>query len=309
MPSDHSSPRVPLPSVGVGTSPLGGLPSPYGYDVSAERAQATLARVVASPIRLIDTSNGYSDGEAERRVGRALREAGRSGDDIVLVTKADPVAGATRFDAARVRESFQESAARLGRSSFPLFHLHDPERFDFDDMTAPGGAVEGMVALRESGRALSIGVAGGSIEETHRYVDLGVFDVLLNHNHFTLLDRRAEGLIDHAVAAGMTFVNAAPYASGILAKPRSAAPTYQYAAPPDEVVKAVDWLHEECARFEVPLAALALQFSTRDPRVACTLVGVSAPERVDALAANAQIVIPEDLWASAGDRLGFTPPS
>src|ERR1044072_1584435 len=99
MPSDNASPRAPLPSLGIGTSPLGGLPSPYGYDVCAERAQATLARVMESPIRLIDTANGYSEGEAERRVGHALREAGPSADDIVLVTKADPVPGATSFNA------------------------------------------------------------------------------------------------------------------------------------------------------------------------------------------------------------------
>ena len=46
----------------------------------------------------------------------------------------------------------------------------------------------------------------------------------------------------------------------------------------------------------MPLPAVALQFSTRDPRVSSTVVGVSSPDRVDELIANAQVEIPAELW-------------
>lgn len=219
------SPHRPLdlPRIGVGTSPLGGMPDVYGYDVSPERALATLARVIDSPIRLFYTSNEYGWGDAERRLGRALEGAGNTSDDVIIATKVDPVRGGSVFDALRVRESFDESARRIGRATFPLVHSHDPERLDFDDITAPGGAVEGMVELRGSGKASAIGVAGGYVDQLFRFVDLGVFDVILNHNQYTLPDRRAGALIDYTLAAGMTFINPAPYASGMLAKPRTAA--------------------------------------------------------------------------------------
>lgn len=294
-----------VPVVCVGTSPLGGLPTIYGYDVEAGQAVATIRRVLESPIDFIDTSNEYANGESERRIGEALRSAAGGPGNVVLATKADPALWATEFPGSRVRESFRESTERLGVDRFEVFYLHDPERFDFGYMTAPGGAVEAMVQLRTDGLATAIGVAGGDISEMRRYVDLGVFDVILNHNRYTLLDRSADALIDHAVNAGLSFINAAPYASGMLAKRASARPRYQYRAPSPEIVRTTAWLHQECARFQVPLAALALQFSTRDPRISSTVVGVSAPERVDELVENEQREIPSELWDSVRERLAL----
>jgi len=51
-----------------------------------------------------------------------------------------------------------------------------------------------------------------------------------------------------------------------------------------------------CARHDVPLAAAAVQFSLRDPRVVSTVVGVSRPERVDRLVELARTPIPPELW-------------
>ena len=280
----------------VGTSPLGGLPSPYGYDVDEERALLTMRRVLDCDVRFVDTSNEYSGGESERRIGRALRAAGGVPEDFIVATKADPARDGQTFTAARVRESFAESATRLGMERFGIYYLHDPERFDFDDMVRPNGAVAGMAQLKDEGLVDAIGVAGGDIAQMYRYVDTGVFEILLNHSRYTLLDQSANGLIDHAISAGLSFVNAAPYASGILAKPPAAQPYYQYAPPSQRIVDTTRRLRALCATYAVPLAALALQFSTRDPRISSTVVGVSAPERVDELVGNAIIDIPTGLW-------------
>ena len=55
-------------------------------------------------------------------------------------------------------------------------------------------------------------------------------------------------------------------------------------------------MHAACARHDVPLAAAAVQFSTRDPRIVSTVVGVSKPERVDRLVELARTPIPPELW-------------
>lgn len=39
-------------TVGVGTSPLGGMPQDYGYDVDEASAVATVRRVLQSPVKL-----------------------------------------------------------------------------------------------------------------------------------------------------------------------------------------------------------------------------------------------------------------
>ena len=104
-----------------------------------------------------------------------------------------------------------------GSRSFPLVHLHDPESFDFAEMSAPGGPVEALVQLRDEGEVGAIGLAGGRVQEIAKYLDLGVFDVLLVHNRWTLVDRSAGPLLEEAVRQGMGILNAAVYGGGILA--------------------------------------------------------------------------------------------
>jgi D-threo-aldose 1-dehydrogenase len=52
------------------------------------------------------------------------------------------------------------------------------------------------------------------------------------------------------------------------------------------------------------LAAAALQFSLRDPRVTTTVVGMTKPERVAQTVALASHPIPPELWPAL-DAVGF----
>lgn len=292
----HSGPYV--SELCVGTSPLGGMPTLYGHDVDPEIAIATVQSALQQPaITFLDTSNNYGNGESERRIGEAIRRIGGLPEDFVVATKADPLPGERQFTGARVLQSFAESLDRLGLDRVRVFYLHDPEVFHFDDLVAPGGAVDAMKELKRRGSVDVIGVAGGDLDAMRRYVDTGAFDILLNHNQYTLLDRSADHLIDHAVGAGLSYINAAPYASGLLAKPGKDRPRYQYREPTADILARTQRLRDVCDRFGVPLAAAALQFSTRDPRVCSTVVGVSAPARVEELLRNAATHIPFELWS------------
>ena len=59
-----------------------------------------------------------------------------------------------------------------------------------------------------------------------------------------------------------------------------------------------------CKEYDVPLAAAALQFSMRDPRIATTVVGMSRPERIAQTIELAQHPIPDELWARL-DAVGY----
>src|SRR5690606_40438431 len=115
-----------------------------------------------------------------------------------------------------------------------------------------------------------------------QFLATGVFEVALNHNQYTLVDRSAEPLIRDAHERGIGFVDAAPYGGGMLAKGPETRPRYAYREPPEPVRQAVYAIRRVCAEYRVPLAAAALQFSLRDPRVASTVVGVSSPARITA---------------------------
>lgn len=292
----------PLPGTGLtvsalalGGSPLGSMPENYGHDVSPERGIDTVRAALHSDIRFIDTSNGYSGGESERRIGAALTAAGGLPAGYVVATKVDP--DGADYSGERVRRSVQESRARLGIDHLPLVHLHDPEFHEFDDLTGPDGAVEALVELRESGAVGAIGLAGGRVQEIARYLALGVFDVLLVHNRWTLVDRSAGALIEEARARGMGVLNAAVYGGGILAQGDGGPTTYGYRPAPAAVLDAVAAMRRVCDRHGTDLRTAALQFSLRDDRFAATIVGMSRPERVEQTLAAAAAPLPDELFA------------
>jgi D-threo-aldose 1-dehydrogenase len=281
----------------VGTSPLASMPQLYGYEVSPQRAEDTIRAVLDSPFNFLDTSNNYGGGTAEERIGHVLAAAGGMPDGFVLATKvdADPVTG--DFSGDRVKRSAQESLRRLGLDRIQLLYLHDPEfHLTFAQAMAPGGAVEALADLRDQGVAAHLGVGGGDVPLLREFAATGQFGVVLNHNRFTLVDRGAEPLIGQCADQGLAFVNAAPYGGGMLVKGPDAQPDYAYRPARDQVRDAVRAMQRACAGYGVPLAAAALQFSARDPRVASTVVGVSEPGRVKELAALLAVPIPDALW-------------
>jgi D-threo-aldose 1-dehydrogenase len=290
----------------LGTSPLASMPELYGHEVGEQRAVATVRAALDSPIRFIDTSNGYgADGESERRIGAALRAAGGLPADVVLATKVDPRHGSDDFSGRRVRESLAESLDRLGVDRVPLLHLHDAERIGVDAALAPDGPVAALRELKAEGAVDWIGLAGGTLAVARPLMETGVFDVVLTHNRYTLLDRSADALIDRATEMGLGVLNAAPFGGGLLAKGPRATAMYAYGERPD-MQAAAERMAAACAEFDVPLAAAALQFSTRDPRIHSTVVGASSPERIEQTLDAYAMPIPDELW----DRLeALAPPA
>ena len=214
----------------------------------------------------------------------------------MLATKVDPDPVTGRFDGERARESFAESLSRLGLDRVPLLHLHDPERISFEEAVGPGGVVDALVALRDEGAVDYIGVAAYDVPEMIRYVETGAFDVVLNHNRYTLLDRSAEPLWEAARERGMGVINAAPYGGGMLAKGPAKHGLYAYRSD-DAMGARAAAMQEACERFGVPLAAAALQFSLQSELIDSTVVGISSPERIEQTLRYAGTEIPGELWA------------
>ena len=64
----------------------------------------------------------------------------------------------------------------------------------------------------------------------------------------------------------------------------------------DMTLKRARQMKAICDEYGVPLAATALQFSMRDPRIVSTIIGMTRPERLKQTLDLAQHSIPEEMW-------------
>jgi D-threo-aldose 1-dehydrogenase len=290
----------------LGCAPLASMPDVF-YPVPEKQALAVLRATFDSPINFLDTTAAYGDGESERRIGIVLRERGGLPPGYVLATKADRDLHTGDFSGEQTRRSIERSLRVLGVDRLQIVYLHDPEfaTTTFEQIMAPGGAVDVLQRYKEEGIIGALGIAGGPIDMLIRYVETGAFDAVITHNRYTVLNRSATPLLALAASHGMAVMNAAPYGGGMLAKGPDTWPRYAYQDAPPELVEQARQMEQVCRHYDVPLAAAALQFSLRDPRITSTIVGMTRPERVAQTVDLARHPIPDELWpqldAIAGD--------
>ena len=206
--------------------------------------------------------------------------------------------------AASYGDGESEPLRLLGMDRLQLVYLHDPEHESFEHMMSDGGPVEVLTGLKEEGVIQHLGVAGGPIDLMIQFVETDLFEAVITHNRYTLVNRTADPLFDVASERAVAALNAAPYGSGILAKGPDAYSRYEYREAPKEMVEQVRAMRDACREFDVPLAAAALRFSLKDPRIVSTIVGTSRPERVKQTLDLATHPIPAELW----ERIGAVAP-
>ena len=286
-----------VPPISIGCAPLGDMKDTFMYSVTEEDAIATVQAALASPIDHIDTAALYGDGESERRVGLALRGLGGLPAGAILQTKQGRDPKTDDYSGETVKRRMERSLNLLGVDRIHVVYLHDAEWTTFADAMAAGGPVEVLRSYKDQGVIGYLGVASGPNDVELQYIDTGLFDAVITHNRYTLLNTSAEPVIEAASKRGMAVLNAAPYGSGILAKGPEAYPRYCYQEASGEMIARTHELAAICYRYGVPLAAVALQFSMRDPRVTNTIVGMSRPERIGQTIAFATHDVPAELWA------------
>lgn len=286
----------------VGCAPLGNMPETFTYGVQEEQALTTIRAIFTGPINFVDTAASYGDGESERRIGVVLRELGGLPAGFVLASKADRDLQTGNFSGDQMRRSVERSLSLLGIEQLQLLYLHDPEFISFEQAMAPGGPVEVLRRCQEEGLIAHLGVAGGPIDLMTRFVETDLFSVAISHNRYTLLNTEADPFWDTCLRHNVATVNAAPYGSGMLVKGPAAYPRYMYQEAPPALLKRARHLEALCQDHGVPLAAAALQFSLREPRILSTVVGMTRPERLQETVALAQFPVPAALWQDLAEE-------
>ena len=280
-----------------GTSSLGSMPDTYGYEVSENRAQKTLNRFFQGPVNMLDTSRNYAMGESEKRIGKAIKENGGWPNGFLLSTKLDRNMDTLILDKNRVRESLEESLKTLNVDSVDILFLHDPEYAkDITDITKKDGAMDELFKIKNEGLAKAAGVAMGKVDIMFPLLKDWDFDVIINHNRYTLLNREANEMYDYASSKNIAIFNAAPYAGGVLAKGPDNFKKITYQDATEDKLAPAREFEKVCKKHNVELGAAALQFSLRDNRITSTICGVTSVESIEKNLAWANTNIPEEFW-------------
>ena len=280
-----------------GTSSLGSMPDTYGYEVSEDRAQKTLNRFFQGPVNMLDTSRNYAMGESEKRIGKAIKENGGWPNGFLLSTKLDRNMDTLVLDKNRVRESLEESLKTLNVDSVDILFLHDPEYAkDINDITKKGGAMDELFKIKNEGLAKAAGVAMGKVDIMFPLLKDWDFDVIINHNRYTLINREANEMYDYASSKNIAIFNAAPYAGGVLAKGPDNFKKVTYQDATEEKLAPTREFEKVCKKHNVELGAAALQFSLRDNRITSTICGVTSVESIEKNLVWANAEISGEFW-------------
>jgi D-threo-aldose 1-dehydrogenase len=268
-------------------------------------------------VRLFDTAPLYGMGNAETRLGDALRHRPRN--EFVVATKVGRLLRETDLpDPTQIRDgesswkgvpalnpvydfsydgalrSLDESLARLGLDSVDIVHIHDPdEHFD----AAMEGAYPALVRLRDEGVVKAIGAGMNQWQMPLRFAEEGDFDCFLLAGRYSLLDCSAlERFLPYCRARGISVIVGGVFNSGILADPHAPDARYDYAVAAPDVVERAKRIDAVCAAHGVPLKAAAIQFPFGHPAVAAVVVGSRTIQEATENARLFEQELPVDLW-------------
>jgi L-glyceraldehyde 3-phosphate reductase len=274
-----------------------GLWNNFGGDRPYERSRAIVRRAFDLGITHFDLANNYGPpyGSAEETFGRLLStDLASYRDELVISTKAgyDMWPGPYGEWGSRkyLLASLDQSLGRMGLDYVDIFYSHraDPDTPLEETM----GALD--TAVRQ-GKALYAGISSYSPERTREAAAilerLGT-PLLIHQPSYSMLNRWIEdGLLDVLGELGVGCIGFSPlaqglltdrYANGIPADSRIARDLSLDAGQLDEQTTAkVAGLREIAAGRGQSLAAMALAWTLRDPRMTSTLVGASSVEQLE----------------------------
>ena len=289
--------KIKVSEICFGTSALGNMPDTYGYEVNPSIAEETILAILNGPSNFIDTSRNYGMGRSEKLIGNVFKSLGGKPNNIILATKIDRDTATNILDRDATLKSFEQSIKALETEKIDILHLHDPEHCkDLNDITCKGGALDTLFQLKEEGSVTLVGLAMGKVEMMYDLIQKWPFDVMINHNRFTLLNRQADKLFNLAKKKGIKIFNAAPFCGGILAKGTKETNRLVYQEVSEKKLKPIFDLEKICLKYNIPLGAAALQFSMKDPRISSTIVGITKKSRIDQIVEWSNFEISEDAW-------------
>jgi len=278
-------------------------------EIPEAQATATVDAALDAGINFFDNAPLYGDGEAERRLGNALKGAKR--DRAVVATK---IGTATMSADETVRE-FEGSLQRLQTDRIDLFQIHWARR-----AVPIAETLRAMEKLVQQGKLRAIGVCNFGP------LDLGealaaVENLATNQMAYSLLARGVEyEVVPICQEHGVGMLCYSPLAQGLLTGrytnadevPAERARTRHFAATrpqsrhgepglETETFEAIRNVKQICEQIGTPMADVALAWLLHQPTVTSVLAGASRPDQIVQNAKAAEIKLSPEVLRKLDD--------
>jgi len=171
--------------IGLGTNRLTKTPDNLAFIRSA----------VAAGVQMIDTAHSYTGGQSEDTIGEALSPFP---EGFIVATKGG-IGGAGRGRPEVLRAELDQSLHRLKTDSISLYYLHrvDPE-------TPIEESLATIKEYRDQGKVRHVGISEVNIDQIERA--RRVVPIAAVQNHYSLSERKYEGVVDYCAAEDIVFV-------------------------------------------------------------------------------------------------------
>ena len=288
--------------LGMGTAVIGNL---YATLSDAEAHEA-VHRCYEGGVRFFDTAPLYGAGEAERRLGAAMRGIPR--DDVIIQTKVGRIIRPDRsiyFDYSRdgVMRSLEESLERLQMDRVDILLVHDPDVDDPEEdyRMALDQAFPTLVDLRAQGVIGAVGAGMNQWEVEWEFAKQVDVDCFLLAGRYTLLEQTSLDFLDWCTQNDVSIVLGGVYNSGILATGPIPGAKYNYEDAPADIMAKAERIQAVTERHGVPLNVAAMQFARSHPAIASVVIGsANAAEALENRAVW-DIETPAAMWQELHD--------
>jgi aryl-alcohol dehydrogenase-like predicted oxidoreductase len=290
----------------------------WGWGADADTSRAVWNRYLEAGGNFIDTADGYTNGRSEEMIGQLMRET-NSRDRVVLATKftfngrpGDPNAGGN--GRKNIHRALEGSLRRLQTDYVDLYWLHS-----WDMLTPVEEVMSTLNSLVQSGKVRYIGFSNTPSWYLARAQTIAEFRgferVCALQLEYSLIERHIEREhIPAALELGMAICPWSPLASGLLsgkykregdgegrlaAAKGSGNPLFNKLN--EQNFQIVDALIEVAKEIDRSPAQVAINWITKRPGVASTLIGATKVAQLEDNLAALEFEIPAELSKKLDD--------
>ena len=288
----------------------------------AEIAEETIRLAYENGVNFFDCADAYSGGEAEKFLGRVLKDYRRS--SIVISSKVFFGTGDSvnerGLSRKHITENIDRSLKNMGVDYLDLYYCHR-----FDTTTPLEETLRTLSGLVDQGKILYYGVSeewgGARLEEAERIIQqYGLHPLTVVQPQYNMVDR----YIEHEIMGicekyGIGITPFSPLAQGLLTGkykknqpyPEGSRATHQADKQinqllTDENLDKVEKLEKIAGELGTNMSVLALAWILRKPCISSVITGASKKEQLANNVAASDLVIPDDAQDEIEKILNFT---